>query len=62
MDAFLAMFWLIGQILSVVALGVGLVLSVLYWACVTPFRGLYPRKTSPSMRRSPAIAWQAKPS
>jgi hypothetical protein len=31
MDAFLAMFWLIGQILSVVALCVGLVLSILYW-------------------------------
>ena len=32
MDAFLATFWLIGQILSVVALCVGLVLSVLYWS------------------------------
>jgi hypothetical protein len=31
MDAFLATFWLIGQILSVVALCIGLVLSVLYW-------------------------------
>lgn len=31
MDAFLATFWLIGQILSIVALSAGLVLSVLYW-------------------------------
>jgi hypothetical protein len=31
MEDFLATFWLIGQILSLVALSVGLVFSVLYW-------------------------------